>query len=134
MPSDTDVLAELDLGEPPQELIEWARENINEDPETRCQKLEEFRDMIFEHWDPEKVSITEIFQGTMIVLELAILEQRAQILGGICIFDLGGLSMQQALYMTPSIAHKMVQIMVLLFCLLDDLYLNCSASISSTTD
>ncbi|XP_018569342.1 alpha-tocopherol transfer protein-like [Anoplophora glabripennis] len=197
MPSDTDVLAELDLGEPPKELLEWARENINEDPETSCQKLEEFRDMIFErdecvphrtddsflfrflrarhfiverahrllvnyytfkennpefyegvnlrqllkmgddsiitvppyreqtgrrillyrieHWDPEKVSIEEIFQGTMIVLELAILEQRAQILGGICIFDLGGLSMQQAWYMTPSIAHKMVQIMVTSF-------------------
>lgn len=48
----------------------------------------------------------------MIVLELAILEQRAQILGGVCIFDLGGLSLQQAWYMTPSIAHKMVQIMV----------------------
>lgn len=54
----------------------------------------------------------EVFQATLIVLELAILEQRAQILGGICMFDLGGLSLQQAWYMTPTIAHKMVQIMV----------------------
>lgn len=54
----------------------------------------------------------ELFQATMIVLELAILEQRAQILGGVCIFDLGGLSLQQAWYMTPSMAHKIVQIMV----------------------
>ncbi|KAG5864719.1 hypothetical protein JTB14_034852 [Gonioctena quinquepunctata] len=48
MPSDTDVLAKLDLGEPPQHLLEWAKENIKEDPETRCQVLQEFRDMIFE--------------------------------------------------------------------------------------
>nr|CAI5834080.1 unnamed protein product [Callosobruchus analis] len=51
----------------------------------------------------------------MIVLELAILEQRAQILGGIAMFDLGGLTLQQAWYMTPSIAHKIVQIMVTSF-------------------
>ncbi|KAJ8960654.1 hypothetical protein NQ314_006046 [Rhamnusium bicolor] len=194
MPSDTDVLAELDLGEPPQELLEWAKENINEDPEIKCQILEEFRDTIFErgectphrtddaflqrflraryftiekahrlivnyytfkennpefyegvnlrhlikmaddalitvppyreqtgrrillyrigNWKPEKFPIEELFQATMIVLELAILEQRAQILGGIALFDLGGLSMQQVWYMTPSVAHKMVQIMV----------------------
>ncbi|KAJ8950104.1 hypothetical protein NQ318_017829, partial [Aromia moschata] len=67
------------------------------------------------NWDTEKFSIIEIFQATMIVLELAILEQRAQILGGICMFDLGGLSLQQAWNMTPSLAHKMVQIMVTSF-------------------
>ncbi|CAH1105866.1 unnamed protein product [Psylliodes chrysocephalus] len=197
MPSDTEVLPDLDLGEPPQELLDWAREHLNENPETRDQVLQDFRDMIFErgeciphrtddafllrflrarffiierahrmlvnyydfkesnpefykgvnlkkllkmgddaiisvppyreqagrrillyrmgNWDPEKLSTDEIFQATMIVLELAILEQRAQILGGICIFDLGGLSLQQAWYMTPSIAHKVIQIMVTSF-------------------
>lgn len=48
----------------------------------------------------------------MVILELAILEERAQVLGGICIFDLGGLTLQQAMYMSPGIARKMVQIMV----------------------
>lgn len=48
----------------------------------------------------------------MAILELAILEQRAQILGGIAMFDLGNLSMQQAWYITPSMASKIVQIMV----------------------
>nr|XP_023028323.1 clavesin-1-like [Leptinotarsa decemlineata] len=67
------------------------------------------------NWDPERLSTDELFQSTMIVLELAILEQRAQILGGVCIFDLGGLSLQQAWYITPSIAHKIVQIMVTSF-------------------
>ncbi|XP_074039986.1 alpha-tocopherol transfer protein [Leptinotarsa decemlineata] len=197
MPTDNDVLSELDLEEPPQQLLDWAKENINEDPETRCQVLQDFKDMIYArgecvphrtddafilrflrgrnfvlerahrllvnyynfkednpefyegvnlrsllkvgedsiiivppyreqtgrrillyrmgNWDPERLSTDELFQSTMIVLELAILEQRAQILGGVCIFDLGGLSLQQAWYITPSIAHKIVQIMVTSF-------------------
>ncbi|KAJ8973507.1 hypothetical protein NQ317_006497 [Molorchus minor] len=67
------------------------------------------------NWDPQKYTIDEIFQATMIILELAILEQRAQILGGVCMFDMGGLSLQQAWYLTPSIAHKVIQIMVTSF-------------------
>lgn len=47
MPSDTEVLPDLDLGEPPQELLDWAREHLNENPETRDQVLQDFRDMIF---------------------------------------------------------------------------------------
>lgn len=47
MPAETDVLSELDLGEPPKELVAWAKENLNENGETRCQALEEFRNMIF---------------------------------------------------------------------------------------
>jgi cell division FtsZ-interacting protein ZapD len=53
-----------------------------------------------------------LFKATVIVLELAVLEQRAQILGGICIFDLGGISMQHAWQITPSIARKTVELMV----------------------
>lgn len=63
-------------------------------------------------WDPEKITVDEIFQATLVVLELAILEPRAQIMGGICIFDLGELTVNQAWYMTPSVAKKMIQIMV----------------------
>lgn len=63
-------------------------------------------------WDPEKFTVTELFQATMVILELAILEERAQVLGGVCIFDLGGLTLQQAMHMSPGIARKMVQIMV----------------------
>ncbi|KAK9878603.1 hypothetical protein WA026_022864, partial [Henosepilachna vigintioctopunctata] len=196
MPADdeNEVKSQLDLGEPPQHILNWARENIKENPETRDQVISEFRDIIFERgectphrtddeyllrflrcrnfsmegahrllcnyyefkknnseffegvslenledighdeiitvppyreqtgrriilyrmgeWDPEKTTIDEIFQATLVVLELAILEPRGQILGGICIFDLGGMSVNQAWYMTPSIANKMIQIMV----------------------
>lgn len=45
--SEPEVLAELDLGEPPQELADWAKEHLDEDPETRCQVLQELRDMIY---------------------------------------------------------------------------------------
>lgn len=58
------------------------------------------------------MSIDEIFQATLVILELAILEEQAQILGGVCIFDLGDMSMQQAWQLTPTIAAKMLQIMV----------------------
>ncbi|KRT82609.1 CRAL-TRIO domain containing protein, partial [Oryctes borbonicus] len=189
---DEGVKAELDLGEPPQEYQEWALKELGELPDTRVQKLDELRDMIYErgecephrtddafllrflraryfivekayklvvnyysykeqnpeffdnvhlghlvrlgkviivppyreqtgrrillyrigNWDTSEISVTELFQATLIVLELAILEQRAQILGGIAMFDLGGLTLNQALHMTPSVASKMVQIMV----------------------
>lgn len=197
MPSDNEIKAELDLGPPPQELLDWAKENINEDPDTRCQIINEFKDYIYSEgecephrtddafllrflrarsfkienahkllvryydfkennpeffegvklrhlktmgdsdlitvppyreqtgrrillyrmgqWDPSQVSTDEIFQATMVILELAILEERAQILGGVCIFDLGDLSIQQAWHLTPSIASKMIEIMVTSF-------------------
>ncbi|XP_045470182.1 alpha-tocopherol transfer protein-like isoform X3 [Harmonia axyridis] len=195
--NDNEVKSQLDLGDPPQHVLDWAKENIRENPETRDQVIQEFRDMIFERgdctphrtddeyllrflrcrnfslegahkllcnyyefkdnnpdffegislenleilghdeiitvppyreqtgrrillyrmgeWDPEKITVDEIFQATLVVLELAILEPRAQIMGGICIFDLGGLTVNQAWYMTPSVAKKMIQIMVTSF-------------------
>lgn len=52
MPSDDrcEVKAELDLGPPPPELVEYAKREINEDPETRCQVISELRDMIYGEW------------------------------------------------------------------------------------
>lgn len=47
MPLDPEVAFVLDLGEPPKELQEWAKENIRENPDTRCMILEDFRDMIY---------------------------------------------------------------------------------------
>lgn len=45
--SSEDVAAELNLDEPSQELLNWAKENLGENPETRCQKLSDLRDIIF---------------------------------------------------------------------------------------
>lgn len=63
-------------------------------------------------WNPEAIMLEEVFQATIAILEMALMEERAQILGGICIFDFGGLTMQQVWHLTPSFAHKIVQIMV----------------------
>lgn len=64
------------------------------------------------NWNPSSYSIDELFKATVLVLELAVLEQRAQILGGICIFDLRGISLQHAWNVTPSVARRTVELMV----------------------
>lgn len=192
-----DVAAELDLGEPPDELKEFARRNLGESPDTRQSLVQELRDMIYErgevvphrtddaflirflrarrfdvekahrlmtnyyrfkennpeihedvhpmnmryigdddvlsvlpyreqtgrrimiykigNWNPSNYSVEELFKATVVVLELAVLEQRAQIIGGICIFDFGGISMQHAWQITPSIARKTVELLVTSF-------------------
>jgi hypothetical protein len=40
------------------------------------------------------------------------MEQRAQILGGICIFDLGGITLHHAWQITPTIARMAVELFV----------------------
>jgi cell division FtsZ-interacting protein ZapD len=67
------------------------------------------------NWNPDSYSIDELFKATVAILELAVLEQRAQILGGICIFDLGGISLQHAWNITPSVARRTVELMVVSF-------------------
>ncbi|PSN38167.1 hypothetical protein C0J52_14555 [Blattella germanica] len=192
-----DVAAELDLGEPTEELIEYARKHLGESPDTKPALLQEFRDLIFErgdvtphrtddlflirflrarrfdvekahrlminyykfkenypnvhtnvkpkdmryigddgilnvlpyrdqngrrvlvykagNWNPSKYPIEEIFKATVVVLELAVLEQRAQILGGICLIDLEGISVQQAWHITPTLAKMTVELLVTSF-------------------
>lgn len=188
---------ELDLGAPPKELLEFARKELGENPETRVQVLEDLRDYIYErgeciphrtddafllrflrarnfiverahrllvnyyrfkennpafhknvrpldlgfigdddvlsippyreqtgrrlmiyrigNWDTSSYGTDEIFKATLCILELGILEERAQILGGICIFDLAGLTLQHAWQVTPSVAAKVIEIMVTSF-------------------
>ena len=42
-----DVVPELDLGEPPDDLKEFARKHIGESPDTRSSLVQEFKDMIY---------------------------------------------------------------------------------------
>jgi hypothetical protein len=53
-----------------------------------------------------------LFKATVVILELGVMEQRAQILGGICIFDLGGITLQHAWQITPTIAKMAVELLV----------------------
>jgi hypothetical protein len=47
MPTDVEIKWELDLREASEELLEWAKENIREDPNTKCQMISDLRDMIY---------------------------------------------------------------------------------------
>nr|CAD7439417.1 unnamed protein product [Timema bartmani] len=67
------------------------------------------------NWNPSLYSMDEIMKATVAVLECAILEERAQILGGICLIDMGNVSLQHAWNITPSIASKIVELMVTSF-------------------
>ncbi len=57
------------------------------------------------------MDIDDIFKAALAVLELGVLEPRAQILGGVVIFDLEGFSLQQAWQVTPDVATKMLDLM-----------------------
>lgn len=55
------------------------------------------------NWNPRKYPVEEIFKATVIILELGVLEPAAQILGGIAIFDLEGITMAHAWTVTPQV-------------------------------
>jgi len=64
------------------------------------------------NWRPSKVPLNDIFKSSLILFEMGALEPQAQVLGGIGIFDLEGLSLNQAWYVTPSVAKKIISLMV----------------------
>lgn len=64
------------------------------------------------NWNTSQVTIDDIFRATLLLLELASLEPRAQVVGGVGIFDLEGLSFSHLWYMSPSVAQKIIALMV----------------------
>ncbi|XP_033334935.2 alpha-tocopherol transfer protein [Megalopta genalis] len=195
LPDDEEVC--LDLGEPSPEVMEYARRELGETEEVKCQTIQELRDMIYErgecqphrmdddflirflrvrnfnvnrahrlivnyynfkdehpeihqdvnptkmthigdddvmtvpayrthcgrrmmiyrlgNWDPRKYPVEEIFKATVIVLELGVLEPSHQILGGVAIFDLEGITMSHAWTITPQVASMVIALMVSAF-------------------
>ncbi|XP_072758675.1 alpha-tocopherol transfer protein [Anoplolepis gracilipes] len=67
------------------------------------------------NWNPSKYPVEELFKATISVLELGILEPRAQIMGGIVIFDLKDITMAHAWTVTPQVATMMLSLMVTAF-------------------
>lgn len=65
------------------------------------------------NWDPRKYPVEEIFKATVIILELGVLEPRAQILGGVAIFDLQGITMSHAWTITPQVLVSMFHFILL---------------------
>lgn len=64
------------------------------------------------------MSSDEIFKATLIVLEIGIMEPRAQVNGGVGIFDLEGFGLNHTIHMSPTIAQKMIAVMVVSKCCL----------------
>ncbi|KAJ6649904.1 Clavesin-1 [Pseudolycoriella hygida] len=83
------------------------------------------------NWKPSKVPITDLFKAALLLLEMGSLEPQAQVtlsvdllkdknieivlaqvLGGVGIFDLEGFTINHAMLITPSIASKIICLMV----------------------
>jgi len=62
-------------------------------------------------WNPSDYSIDELFKVVLAILEMGVLEPRAQILGGLVIFDFDGFGIHQAWQITPSVATKTADLM-----------------------
>ncbi|XP_055636926.1 alpha-tocopherol transfer protein-like isoform X2 [Toxorhynchites rutilus septentrionalis] len=59
-------------------------------------------------WKHKEVSLDEVFKGCVLFLEAAMLEPETQVNGAVVIFDMDGLSMQQAWQFTPPFAKRIV--------------------------
>ncbi|XP_050072387.1 uncharacterized protein LOC126560472 [Anopheles maculipalpis] len=65
----------------------------------------------FGKWRPNKIPIVDLFRATMLLLEVGSLEPQSQVLGGIGIMDLEGLTLNHAWNLTPTIAQKMLALL-----------------------
>lgn len=62
-------------------------------------------------WKHNKCSLDEIFKGCVLYLEAAFLEPSTQVAGGIVIFDMDGLTLQQTWQFTPPFAKRIVDLL-----------------------
>ncbi|XP_073821197.1 alpha-tocopherol transfer protein-like [Musca autumnalis] len=72
------------------------------------------RIMIFRFglWKPSEVTTDDIFRASVCLLEMGSMEPITQVVGGIGIFDLQGISLNHILHLSPSVASKMIALMV----------------------
>ncbi|XP_055594964.1 alpha-tocopherol transfer protein-like isoform X2 [Uranotaenia lowii] len=59
-------------------------------------------------WKHKEVTLDEVFKGCVLFLEAAMLEPETQVHGAVVIFDMDGLSLQQAWQFTPPFAMRIV--------------------------
>uniref|UniRef100_A0A182P9H0 CRAL-TRIO domain-containing protein n=1 Tax=Anopheles epiroticus TaxID=199890 RepID=A0A182P9H0_9DIPT len=65
----------------------------------------------FGKWRPAKIPIVDLFRATMLLLEVGSLEPQSQVLGGIGVMDLEGLTLNHAWNLTPAVAQKMLALL-----------------------
>lgn len=66
----------------------------------------------FGNWRPSKIPVDDIFKASLILFEMGSMEPQSQVLGGVGIFDLEGLSLQHIWNLSPSVAKKIISLMV----------------------
>lgn len=66
----------------------------------------------FGNWRPSKIPLNDLFKATLLMLEVGSLEPISQVVGGIGIMDLEGLSLNHAWYMSPTVAQKVISLLV----------------------
>lgn len=64
------------------------------------------------NWNINEFDMSEILKASLATLELGILEPRAQILGGVVIFDMGGFTLQHAYQITPKVVSTIFDLIV----------------------
>lgn len=62
-------------------------------------------------WDHRACPLDDVFRGAVLFIEAAMLEPRTQICGACVMFDMAGLSMQQAWQFTPPFAKRIVDLL-----------------------
>lgn len=66
----------------------------------------------FGNWRPSKIPVDEILKATLLLFEMGALEPQSQVMGGVGIIDLEGLSLQHIWNLSPSVAKKVISLMV----------------------
>jgi hypothetical protein len=61
-----------------------------------------------EKWNHKEVTLDEVFKGVVLFLEAAMLEPETQVNGAVVIFDMDGLTLQQAWQFSPPFAKRIV--------------------------
>jgi hypothetical protein len=64
------------------------------------------------NWNTSKYKVTELFKASVVVMELGMLERATSIMGGVCIFDLGGVGLSHVWNITPAVAETVVDLLV----------------------
>lgn len=62
-------------------------------------------------WKHNKCCLDEVYKGCVLYLEAAMLEPSTQIAGAVVIFDMDGLTLQQAWQFTPPFAKRLVDLL-----------------------
>ena len=63
-------------------------------------------------WKTNEVNIDDIFRASLCLLELGSMEPIGQVVGGVGIFDLKDFTLGHVLHLSPSVAQKMIAMLV----------------------